>query len=82
MAPSQLFSSQIIKEKTPFSKARLISSLQTDLATPVGLLQNYSCAFFLFLNLKTPCWPQAVTSALYGLLLKSQTSAGCRQLPS
>lgn len=50
VAPSQLFSSWSIKEKTPFSKAGLVSFLQTNLATEVGLLQNYSCTFFLTSN--------------------------------
>lgn len=75
MAPSQLLSSWVIKEKTPFPKARLVSFLQTNPATQVGLLQN--CSWTLF-NLKPPCWPQAVPSALYGLLLETQTSAGFR----
>lgn len=50
VAPSQVFSSWSIKEKTPFSKAGLVSFLQTNLATEVGLLQNYSCTFFLTSN--------------------------------
>lgn len=71
MAPNQLLGSRVIKEKTPFPKASLISFLQTNPATQVGLLQNSSWTFF---NLKPPCWPEAVTSTLYGLLLKPQTS--------
>lgn len=38
--------------------------------------------FFSVINLETPCWAQAATAAPHGLLLTSQTSAGCRHLPS